>query len=355
MGNQKNMKNYIAIPLLGISLMTHAEPDIVYQYSTSVSLFYASHSGPTTEKNYAVTSDNKALFADLAGMKTNKDGASRPNPNFGIYTYPLSEGQITEIKKTNSLLNNPSKMKDFKKQGYEEFGYELKPYNKGGRVSGEFFGYTNEMLTDPKNTPKDIDRIKTGLQISNAMKSLIDTRNKNKQLYATSKITYSLIPQEKSLRVNVNIKVIGDVNGAVSNPSRWVKPKEGERVDGYDEYMYVLYTGFYKDKAYTENIFLLPEYLVKNSLSETENKSGSSLFLNPNSTRTLSFDIPYKNISFYSHDDEKKLAWNEGNRTKDGHILVDHSVLQGNWYLNMSLSIFSNYVLNLSEDFIQLK
>lgn len=339
--------------------MSHAAPDIIYNYEYIDAK--AAYNSPLNTTLVGVTSDYKAILADLRASTGPNEGATpRSNPDFGVFTYPLSTQQIEEIKNANNLLMNKAKIQPFSEyNNLINLRYSLrKSYNdsyEGGTVDINKLGYVANHPPEANSSSKEIEEYKTAKTIIKALGNLNDIKNKDRKRIATTTITYDLVPQKDNLRVDVHFKIIGDVKGTVSNPSDWVALEVNEDIEALKQWMTVSYTGIYKNQSYSTELQILPKYLDKKTLVQREKDLNEYLTLKPNSTRTISFNIPYKDISFYSSNDDKYLAWNEGNRTKDGQVLFDHAALRGSWYLKLSLDKFSSYVGRTNEALTQLK
>ncbi|AMW77499.1 hypothetical protein AMD27_00295 [Acinetobacter sp. TGL-Y2] len=334
--------------------MTQANEPIIENIYT----FYQVKPSSTYPENsftFATTAENQLYTADLKGtIEVNK--INKPNPHFGVYLIPLSKDLIQRLNRVNNLLANKKRMAAFKETGYMHFNYSIKK-GLSDYSDSIYFSLADDFNTDfrQENLSKELrDLNKTAHIIGKTLQEVASFSNKDRQLYSTIKTSHSIEQLKDGLKVKMIFKSIGNTGASISHPAKWKKLEAGSDIQAFDQWAKISYGGVYNNESYSLDLYLLPEYLDKTSLSEDEVKNKDFLKIKPNTVRTISFIIPYKNISFYSAKDETFLGWNEGNRDSQGRILFDHSAISGSWYLEIYMSIFSKYVLHKGEELTQL-
>ncbi len=351
------MKSYLLILALGLCNMAQAEePKLKNIYNIAQTMPWSTY--PDTFQSFATTFDNQAYVADMNGTIISREERNKINPHFGVYLVPMDQDLVKRLEKANSLLANTKHMSElFSYRSSKELGYTI---NRGGKKYSNGISLTLEgdYTTDFRKktlSKEEKDFEETVYTIGSALRDVKDINTKDKKPFSTMKITYALQDTVAGLKVDVQVHSIGGAQLSIANPALWKELKDGEDKMAFAQWMTFSYGGVYKDDSYSLKLFLLPKYLDKKSLTKSELETEGFVVVEPNSTRTLNFVIPYKDISFYSAKDKAYLAWNKGNRDAQGKILFDHAALQGAWYLNTFISLFNRYVYHDGEELTQIK
>ena len=149
--------------------------------------------------------------------------------------------------------------------------------------------------------------------------------------------TTNIFPKSNGLEVILALKNVGPFDVTITNPKEWGEiPKVGEDVNTDHTWYEIVFGGLYKDISWTTRFGLESKYLIKDEIQSVKALHGDFV-IKSNSIRVLRFLIPYQDIKFRSNTGEI-----DGNRTKQGYVLLDYQagVLDSNWNMHVNFGNF---------------